>query len=47
MKKYVVFIIMCIIILMGCAAAAGMFGSLGLESTVVSMHINTGGHYVL
>lgn len=47
MKKYVVFIIMCVIIIAGCAAAAELFGSLGFESTVVSMCIDAGGDNVL
>ncbi len=47
MKKYVVFIIMCLVVLAGCAAAAGLFGGLGFESTVVSLRIDAGEENVL
>lgn len=42
MRRYIVFVIMCLVLLAGCAAAAGLFGSLGFESTVVSMRIDAG-----
>ncbi len=47
MKKLVIFIIMCIIILAGCLAAAGVFSGLGFESTVVSLHVDASQETVL
>ena len=47
MKKYVVFVIMCLILLAGCAAAAGLFNGWGFGSIVVSIHMDAGSENVL
>ncbi len=47
MKKYIVFVIMCLILLAGCAAAAGLFSGWSLELTDVSMRMDTNSETVL
>ncbi len=47
MKKYVVFVIMCLILLAGCAAAAGLFNGWGFGSIVFSMRMDTNSETVL